>query len=70
MRLLSATIAIVSLVGVIVMAPIYGAAIFMLLLFGLFLLALVGVLSGVDDRSVPQHDPAMNPKAWRNGDSH
>lgn len=68
MRSVSATIAIVSLVGVIVMAPIYGAALFMLLLFGLFLLALVGVLSGVDDRSVPQHDPAMDPKGWRGAD--
>jgi hypothetical protein len=68
MRLLSSTVAIVSLVGVVVLAPVYGAAIFMLLLFGLFLLALVGVLSGVDDRTVEQHEPTMNARGWRGGD--
>ena len=68
MRLLSSTIAIASLIGLVVLAPVYGAAIFMLLLFGLFLLALVGVLSGVSDRTVSQHDPSMSPRGWRGGD--
>ncbi len=67
MLTLSAVVAVVCLLGVIVLAPIYGAALFMLLLGGAFLLALTGVLSEVEDRSVPQHDPAMDPKGWRNG---
>jgi hypothetical protein len=35
--------------------------------FGLFVLALVGVLSGVDDRSVRQKDVPTDPTGWRNG---
>jgi hypothetical protein len=31
----------------------------------LFLLALVGVLDTVEDRRVPQHNPSMDPGAWR-----
>lgn len=65
MKILSSSVAIGSLVGAVVLAPVYGAALFMLLLFGLFLLALVGVLSGIDDRTVQQHDPSMNPRGWR-----
>jgi hypothetical protein len=65
MRILSSLVAIGSLLGVVVLAPVYGAALFMLLLVGLFLLALVGVLSGVDDRTVQQRDPSMSPRAWR-----
>ena len=34
---------------------------------GLFLLALTGVLGGVEDRTVRQHDPAMTPRSWREG---
>lgn len=69
MKLLSSMIAIVSLVGMVVLAPIYGSALFIILLFGLFLLALVGVLSRVEDRSVEQHEPTMNPTGWRDGSS-
>lgn len=68
MKALSSTVAIASLVGVVVLAPVYGAALFMLLLFGLFLLALVGVLSGVGDRTVSQRGPSMNPRGWRGGE--
>jgi hypothetical protein len=67
MKALSSTVAIASLVGVVVLAPVYGAALFMLLLFGVFLLALVGVLSGVEDRTVSQRGPSMNPTGWRDG---
>jgi len=35
--------------------------------FGLFLLALVGVLVGVEDRTVRQHNPSLSPTEWRNG---
>jgi hypothetical protein len=65
MLTLSAVAAILCLLGVIVLAPIYGAALFMLLLGGAFVLALTGVLSEVEDRSVPQHDPSMDPSGWR-----
>jgi hypothetical protein len=67
MRILSSLVALGSLLGAVVLAPVYGAALFMLLLFGLFLLALVGVLSGVDDRTVRQHDPSMSATGWRDG---
>jgi hypothetical protein len=42
-----------------------GGVIFAPFLFGLFLLALVGVLAGLKDRTVRQHNPAMNPRRWR-----
>ncbi len=35
--------------------------------FGLFLLALVGVFGGLEDRTVRQHNPSMNPRRWRDG---
>ena len=35
------------------------------LLLGAALLALTGGLGGLEDRSVRQHDPPMNPKGWR-----
>jgi hypothetical protein len=35
--------------------------------FGLFLLALVGVLGGVENRTVRQHDPRLDSESWRNG---
>jgi hypothetical protein len=34
-------------------------------LLGAALLALTGGLGGLEDRSVRQHDPPMNPKGWR-----
>jgi hypothetical protein len=64
---LSAVVASACLLGVIALAPVFGAALFVLLLGGLFLLALTGVLSSVEDRSVAQHDPALDPHGWREG---
>jgi hypothetical protein len=46
---------------------VMGGVIFAPFLFGLFLLALVGVLGGLKDRTVRQHNPAMNPRRWRDG---
>ena len=47
---------------------VIGGVVFALFLFfPLFLLALVGVLSGVEDRTVRQHNPSMNPREWRDG---
>jgi hypothetical protein len=47
--------------------PLIGGVVFAACLFGLFLLALVGVLGGLEDRTVRQHDPVLDPKRWRNG---
>jgi hypothetical protein len=35
--------------------------------FGLFLLALVGVFGGLEDRRVRQRNPDLNGDRWRNG---
>jgi hypothetical protein len=48
--------------------PIVGGAALALFLFGpLFLLALVGVLAGLENRMVRQHEPALDPRRWRDG---
>jgi hypothetical protein len=48
--------------------PVVGGVVFALLLFfPLFALALVGVLAGLDDRTVRQHNPSMDGRKWRNG---
>ena len=44
-----------------------GGVIFTPFLFGLFLLALVGVFSGVENRAVREHNPLLDGKRWRNG---
>jgi membrane protein implicated in regulation of membrane protease activity len=44
---------------------VIGGVVFALLLFfPLFVLALVGVLAGLDDRAVRQRNPSMNPRGW------
>jgi hypothetical protein len=48
--------------------PMVGGAAFALFLFGpLFLLALVGVLAGLENPTVRQHEPALDPRRWRDG---
>jgi hypothetical protein len=47
--------------------PLIGGVVFAACLFGLFLLALVGVIGGLEDRTVRQHDPELEPKRWRHG---
>jgi hypothetical protein len=44
--------------------PIVGALLAPLL-FGLFLIAFLGVLSRQGDRRVRQRDPALNGRGWR-----
>jgi hypothetical protein len=39
----------------------------LVLFFPLFLLAFVGVLAGLEDRTVHQHNPSMDPNAWGDG---
>ena len=67
MGTLSAVVAVGSLFLAVALLPVFGAALFALVLFGLFLLALVGVLGGVEDRTVRQRDPSMDPTRWRDG---
>ena len=44
-----------------------GSVLFAPFFLGLALLALTGVLGGLGDRSVRQHNPPMNPRGWRGG---
>jgi hypothetical protein len=60
-------VAVSSLILAVAFAPVIGAALLVLLFLGLFLLAMVGVFMGVEDRTVRQHDPVLDPKRWRNG---
>jgi hypothetical protein len=47
--------------------PVMGGALFAPFLLGAFLLALVGVLRGVQDRTVRQRDVELDANGWRNG---
>jgi hypothetical protein len=68
MRTLSALVAVVALLLSVASAPVIGAVIFSLLLFfPLFLLALVGVLSTLENRTVRQHETVMDGRRWRDG---
>ena len=66
-RLISSLVAVGSLFLAVAFIPVIGATLIVLLLFGAFLLALVGVFSGVDDRTVRQHDPVLDGRRWRGG---
>jgi hypothetical protein len=67
MRTVSSLIAVASLFGAVALTPVIGGVLFAFVLIGVFLLALVGVMSGVEDRTVRQRDPDMDPTRWRNG---
>jgi hypothetical protein len=60
-------LAVVALFLTAVTIPVLGGVLFAFLFFGVFLLALVGVLAGLADRNVRQHNPSMNPRRWRDG---
>jgi hypothetical protein len=62
-----ALIALGSLALTVAFIPVIGGVLFAVFLFGLFLLALVGVIGGSEDRTVRQHDPVLDPRRWRNG---
>jgi hypothetical protein len=64
MRTFSSLVATGSLFLSVALTPVIGGFIFIALLVGLFLLGLVGLLTGVD-RRVRQHDPPMDARAWR-----
>ena len=67
MRMISSLVAVSSLFLAVALVPVVGAALLVLLLFGVFLLALVGVFSGMDDRTVRQHDAVLDGRRWREG---
>jgi hypothetical protein len=67
MRMISSIVAIGSLFLAVAFVPVIGAALIVLLLFGVFLLALVGVFSGLENRTVRQHEPVLDGRRWREG---
>ena len=64
---MNALVAVLSLLGSLVLLLVPGGVLFAPFSLGLFLLALTGVLGGLGNRSVAQHDPEMNPRGWRDG---
>ena len=68
MRTLSSLVAAVFLFVTFASLLVIGGVVFALFLFGpLFLLALVGVLAGLEGRTVRQRNPSLNPREWRDG---
>jgi hypothetical protein len=67
MRTLAGLVAVGSLFLAVALVPVVGGILFAVFLFGAFLLALVGVLGGLEDRSVHQHEPSMDGTRWRTG---
>jgi hypothetical protein len=67
MRTLSALVTVASLLLAVAVVPVVGGVLFAFVLLGLSGLALVAVVGGVDDRTVRQHNPSMNPRGWRDG---
>jgi len=67
MRTLSSVVAVLSLFGAVAFVPVIGGILFAVVLLVLFLGALVGVLAEVEDRTVPQRNPVLDPRGWRNG---
>jgi hypothetical protein len=65
--MISSLVAIGSLFLAVAFVPVVGAALIVLLLFGVFLLALVGVFSGLENRTVRQHEPVLDGRRWREG---
>ena len=60
-------IAVLSLIGAGASLLVPGGVLLAPVLLGAAVLALIGVLGGLEDRSVRQHDPPMNAKGWRDG---
>jgi hypothetical protein len=69
MRALNSLLALFSLALTIALLPVPGGAIFAPFTFGLFLLALGGVMSGLDDHDVRPRRTTMDPSGWRDSGS-
>lgn len=61
---MSVLVAVVSLFAALALLVVPGGVLFAPFALGLSLLALVGALGGLEDRTVRQHDPPMNPRGW------
>ncbi|TML17197.1 MAG: hypothetical protein E6G33_03585 [Actinobacteria bacterium] len=64
---MSSVLAVFSLFLAAAFVPVVGAALLVLILLGVFVLALVGVVGRLGDRTVHQHDPVLDPRGWRDG---
>ena len=62
---MTAVVAISSLALTLGVLLVPGGVLLAPFTFALFLLALAGVLGGVGDRTVRQHEPNSNPRSWR-----
>ena len=60
-------IAVLSLLGAVAVLLVPGGVLIAPFLLGAALLALTGGLGGLENRSVRQHEPPMNPTGWRDG---
>jgi hypothetical protein len=60
-------IAVLSLLGAAASLLVPGGVLLAPVLLGAALLALTGALGGLENRSVRQHNPPLNPKGWRDG---
>ena len=60
-------IAALSLLGAVAVLLVPGGVLIAPFLFGAALLALTGGLGCLENRSVQQHEPPMNPAGWRDG---
>ena len=67
MTKLFSVVTILSLFGAIAFVPVVGGILFAMVLFVLFVGGLVGVLAGLEDRTVRQHDPLLDANGWRKG---
>jgi hypothetical protein len=65
--MLSAIVTFVSLLLAVALVPVIGGLVFAAVFLGMFLLGLVGVLRGVENRAVRQRTPTMNPRSWQDG---
>jgi hypothetical protein len=65
MKAFSSIVALGALIGSVALVPVVGGILFSFILFGGFLLALVGVIGDSEDRTVRQHEPSMDPYGWR-----
>ena len=64
---MSAFVAVSSLFASVVLLVVPGGALIAPFSLGLSLLALVGVMGGLENRTVRQRDPEVNPRGWRDG---
>lgn len=67
MKTISAVVAVVSLFTAAALVPVLGAVVIGAVLVGVFGLALAGVLASLEDTTVRQRNPSMDPTRWRDG---